>query len=170
MKVNVILLSAVLVLLVDSCGPITITNTSAKDTKNETWRLDVMAQNDPKDAEFARSVETFYAAVEKQDWPTTYDMRVADYKQDVLRDTYLTQMAQYGKSWRLNTYKVLNVTTFASTNGDYQAAELIMEFNENGSVSYDSARWKYRGGKWLCDEPGLGGFLTNTRIPDWVSN
>jgi hypothetical protein len=159
MKPQSIFLLAVLVLLADGCGPSTFTSAVADDSTNDTWRLNEMAQRDPKDAEFVRSVKTFYQA---------YDMRVAEFKQDMTRDYYLKQMAGEGKSWRLNSYKVLNVTMFAGPTGDNQAAEIIMQFNEGGSVSYSCARWKQRFGKWLCDEPGLSGMLTSTRMPDWI--
>jgi hypothetical protein len=170
MKTQSIFLLAVLVLLTDGCGSSTITSAVADDSTNDTWRLNEMAQRDPKDAEFVRSVKTFYQALEKQDWPTSYDMRVTEFKQDVTRDYYLKRMAEEGRSWRLNSYKVLNIGMFAGPTGDSQAAEIIMQFNEGGSVSYSCARWKQRFGKWLCDEPGLSGMLTSTRMPDWIVN
>jgi hypothetical protein len=127
-----------------------------------------MARSDAKAAEFAQKVELYYQALEKKDWPTSYDMRTANFKQDVTRELYLKQMADYGKS--LHSYKVLNVRLYGGTDGDYTAAEIIMEFNEGGMVSYRCARWIKRGGIWTCDEPGLGGLLTSTRIPDWITN
>jgi len=170
MKAHSVFLLAALVLLVDSCDPNTMTSQVPDDSTNTTWRLDEMARRDPKTTEFVHSVEVFYQAIEKQDWPTTYEMRVPEFKQDVTRDYYLKQMAEDGKSWRLNSYKVLDVITFAGPTGDSQAAQIIMQFNEGGSVSYNCARWKQRFGKWMCDEPGLSGLLTSTRIPDWITN
>jgi hypothetical protein len=170
MKPHFIFLFTLLLLLANGCGPYVITRVVADDSTNGTWRLDVMAKGGPKDAEFARSVEIFYQAIEKQDWPITYDMRVPEFKQTMTRDNYLNLMAEEGKSWRLSSYKVLNVRLFGGPTGVYQAAEIIIEFNEGGTVSYSCARWKYRFGKWLCDEPGLSGALTSIPIPDWVTN
>ena len=94
-------------------------------------------------------------------------MRTSDSKQDVTRSTYLKQVGDSGET--LTSYKVLNVHTYAGPGGGYQAAEIVMEFHEGGMVSYSCARWIRRFGKWLCEEPGLSGFLTSTRIPDWVT-
>jgi hypothetical protein len=110
-------------------------------------------------------VKRFYQAVEDRDWPTSYDMRTADFKGDVTRDLYLGKMAKDGQ--RLNSYKVLSVQTFADGAG-YKAAQIMMEF-DHGS-SYGCARWKKVVGVWLCEEPGLSALLTSTRIPDWVSH
>ena len=147
MKPQSVFVFLTLVLLDVGCGPHAITSSVAGDSANDTWRLDTMAQRDSKAAQFADSVKKFYRAIEEQDWSTTYDMRVAEFKQDVSRDDYLKQMAEDGKRWHLDSYKVLNVTTFAGPTGDDQAAEIIMQFNEDGSVSYASARWKKRFGK-----------------------
>ncbi len=100
-------------------------------------------------------MELFYQAVEKQDWPTSYDMRTAAFKQLVTTENYLKQMADGGKV--LDSYKVLHRQLY-SMNGDEVAAELIMEFYSRGVHSYSCARWIKRGGKWMCDEPGLSGF------------
>jgi hypothetical protein len=110
-------------------------------------------------------VELVYQALEKEDWPTSYDMRTASFKQLVTREYYLKQMADGGKI--LDSYKVLNSGMY-SMNGDDIAAELIMEFNSRGIHSYSCARWIKRSGKWMCDEPGLGGSLKNLRTPDWT--
>ena len=154
---------AACVLTVAGCAPAAGTNT----TTNDTWRLDEMARRDAPSAEFAHSVERYYEAIEKQDWPTTYDMRTSDFKQDVTQSVYLQQVAEDGG--HLTSYKVLNVHTYADMSGGYTAAEIIMEFHEGGMVSYSSAKWKRRDGKWLCEDPGLSGFLTSTRVPDWVT-
>jgi hypothetical protein len=144
------------------CMPAGKTTTSVNDAS----RLDSMAQHDAQSAEFAQKAERYYQAIEKKDWPTTYDMRTSDFKQDVTRNLYLKQMAD--SSENLTSYKVLNVRMYGGASGD-TAAELIMEFNEAGMVSYNCARWIKRDGIWLCDEPGLSGLLTSTRIPDWVT-
>ena len=154
---------AACVLTLFGCTPAAGTNA----TTNDTWRLDEMSRRDKPSADFAHSVERYYEAIEKQDWPTTYDMRTSDFKQDVTRIVYLQQMADDRE--HLTSYKVLNVRTYAGMSGGYTAAEIIMEFHEGGMVSYSSARWKMRDGKWLCEEPGLSGFLTSTRVPDWVT-
>ena len=152
------------VLVLAGCNPAAVTNAPPNDTS----RLDSMARSDAKSADFAQRVELYYQSIQKKDWPTSYDMRTANFKQDVTRDVYLKQMADSGEN--LTSYKVLNVRLFGGTNGDYTAAEIIMEFNEGGMVSYSCARWIKRGGNWTCDEPGLSGFLTSTRIPDWITN
>ena len=155
------LVSCVLALV--GCMPAAGTN----DTTNDTWRLDEMARRDTPSADFAHSVERYYEAIEKQDWPTTYDLRTSEFKQDVIRSTYLQQIAADRE--HLTSYKILNVRMYSGMSGGYTAAEIIMEFHEGGMVSYSSVRWKMRDGKWLCDEPGLSGFLTRTRIPDWIT-
>jgi hypothetical protein len=136
-------------------------------TTNDTWRLDEMARRDTPSAEFAQSIERFYESIEKKDWPTTYDMRTADFKQDVPRSDYLKEMANRPEN--LTSYRVLDVHTYAGPVGGYNAAEIIMEFHEGGMVSYSCAKWIRRFGKWLCLDPGLGGYLVNTRVPDWVT-
>lgn len=157
-----ILAASILTLV--GCTPAAKTTTSANDTS----RLDSMAQHDAQSAEFAQKVELYYQAIEKKDWPTTYDMRTSNFKQDVTRDLYLKQMTDSGEN--LTSYKVLNVRMYSSASGDDTAAELIMEFNEAGMVSYSCARWIKRDGNWLCDEPGLSAaLLTSLRIPDWVT-
>jgi hypothetical protein len=125
-----------------------------------------MVGHNTQSAEFVHSVEQYYQAIEKKDWPTTYDMRTSDFKQDVTRSVYLKQMADSGET--LTSYKVLHVLTYAGPSGNYTAGEMIMEFNEDGMVSYGSARWISRDGKWLCEEPGLSGVLTSIRVPCWV--
>jgi hypothetical protein len=136
-------------------------------TTNDTWRLDEMARRDTPSAEFAQSIERFYESIEKKDWPTTYDMRTADFKQDVPRSDYLKEMANRPEN--LTSYRVLDVHTYAGPVGGYNAAEIIMEFHEGGMVSYSCAKWIRRFGKWLCLDPGLSGYLINTRVPDWVT-
>ena len=154
-------LLAASVLALAGCRPATGSPPPLNDTS---WLKD-MAHSDQKSAEFAGKVELFYQAVEKQDWPTSYDIRTATFKQDVTRESYLKQMAVDGKV--LDSYKVLNCHTY-NMNGDDTAAELIMEFYSHGIHSYSCARWIKRGGKWMCDEPGLSGLLTSMRPPDWT--
>ena len=166
MKTHLNSILAVCVLLFASCSPDAKTNALANDTS----RLDSMAQRDAKSKEFAQKVELYYQSLQQKDWPTSYDMRTASFKQDVTREYYLKQMADDGRSWRLSSYKVLKVSLYGGMTGDYTAAEIIMEFHEGGIVSYSCARWIKRGGNWFCDEPGLGGLLTSTRIPDWIIN
>jgi len=127
-----------------------------------------MAQRDPQSAEFAERVKLFYQALQKRDWPTTYDMRTANFKHDVTKEYYLKQMADEGKRWSLNSYKVLNINEHVDTNGIY-AAQIIMEFKEGGLTSYQCALWEKESGTWACDEPGLSGLglLHSTRPPYW---
>jgi hypothetical protein len=162
MKIYFSSILAASVFALAGCSPAAETNAPTNDTS----RLDSMARNDTKSAEFAKIVESYYLSLQKKDWPTSYDMRTANFKQDVTRDLYLKQMADSEEN--LTSYKVLNVRLYSGTNGDYTAAEIIMEFNEGGMVSYSCARWIKRGGIWTCDEPGLSGLLTSTRIPDWI--
>jgi hypothetical protein len=166
MKTYCYVILLVSVLAVAGCSPAAETNS----TPNDTSRLNSMAQKDQKSAEFAKAFELYYQSLQKKDWPTSYDMRTANFKKDVTRDVYLKEMADHGEN--LTSYKVLNVRLYGGTNGDYTAAEIIMEFNEGGMVSYSCARWIKRGGNWTCDEPGLSGsgFLTSTRIPDWITD
>jgi len=63
----------------------------------------------------------------------------------------------------------LNVHLFGGAPGDLTAAEIIMEFNEGGTVSYSYTRWVRRGGNCVCDEPGLSGLLRSMRMPDWIT-
>jgi hypothetical protein len=147
-----------------SCSPAAETNTPVNDTS----RLDDMSKGDQKCSQFAQKVELYYQALQKKDWPTSYDMRTADFKQDVNKALYLKQMADGREN--LTSYKVLNVHLFGGMDGNYTAAEMIMEFTEGRMVSYSCARWIRRGGNWMCDEPGLSGLLTSTRIPDWITN
>ena len=154
-------LLAASVLALAGCRPATGSPPPLNDTS---WLKD-MAHSDQKSAEFAGKVELFYQAVEKQDWPTSYDMRTATFKQLVTRENYLKQIADGGKV--LDSYKVLNDHRY-SFNGDDVAAELIMEFYSRGIRSYSCARWVKRGGKWMCDEPGLSGLLISLSPPDWT--
>ena len=149
------------VVALTGCTPAGETNSVA----NDTGRLDDMAGHNTQSAEFAHSVEQYYQAIEKKDWPTAYDMRTSDFKQDVTRSVYLKHMADSGET--LTSYKVLNVLTYAGPSGSYTAGQIIMEFNEDGMVSYGCARWISQDGKWRCEEPGLSGLLT-IRVPCWV--
>ena len=136
-------------------------------TTNDTWRLDSVAKHDAQSEDFAKRFKQYYKAIENEDWPTTYDLRGSNFKQDVTRSVYLKTMKDSGE--HLTRYQVLNVRMYAGMGGGYTAAEIIMKFNEAGMISYSCARWVRRGGVWLCEEPGLSGFLTSTRIPDWVT-
>ncbi len=140
---------------------------SPPSLNNASWVKD-MAYQGQKSAEFAGKVELFYQAIEKKDWPTSYDMRTATFKQLVMREHYLKEMGNGGKI--LDSYKVLGGRMYGSTTGDFTAAELIMEFYSHGTHSYSCARWIKRDGKWMCDEPGLSGLLMSLRPPDWTWN
>jgi len=157
-----ILLASILALA--GCSPAAETNAPA----NDTWRLDDMARGQPHAADFVARVKLYYQSLEKKDWPTSYDMRTANFKQDVTKDYYLKDMADSREN--LTSYKVLGVHSYGDTNGNDTAAEIIMEFHEGGMVSYSCARWIKRGGVWMCDEPGLSGLLHSTRVPDWITN
>ena len=157
-----ILLASILALA--GCSPAAWTNAPANDTR----RLDDMARTRPKAADFVARVKLYYQSLEKKDWPTSYDMRTASFKHDVTRDYYLKEMAKDRET--LTSYKVLGVRSYEDTSGDDMAAEIIMEFHQGGMVSHSCARWIKRGGVWICDEPGLNGLLTSTRIPDWTTN
>jgi hypothetical protein len=133
---------------------------------NDTWRLDESTKDQPNAADFVARVKLFYQSLEKKDWPTSYDMRTTDFKYDVARDLYLKQMADSTEN--LTSYKVLGLHLYGDASGDNTAAEIIIEFHESRIVSYNCARWIKRGGVWMCDEPGLSGLLTSTRIPDWT--
>jgi hypothetical protein len=156
-----ILLASILALA--ACSRAAETNAPA----NDTWRLDYMAKNQPHAADFVAKVKLYYQSLQKKDWPTSYDMRTANFKQDVSRDYYLKEMADSREE--LTSYKVLNVHLYSDEKGGDTAAEIIMELHEGGMVSYSCARWIKRGGIWMCDEPGLGGLLASTRIPDWIT-
>jgi len=142
-----------------------ISHTTSEAT--DTSRLDDIARFTPNSTEFVGRVKLYYGALQKKDWPTTYDMRTAQFKQDVTRQYYLKEMAEDGKTWNLDSYRVLGVHQF----GD-EAAEIIIEFREAGSLSYSCAWWKNQGGTWVCDEPGLSGlaFLHSMRVPDWIKD
>ena len=157
-----ILLAFILVLA--GCSPAAETNAPVNDTS----RLDSMARQDTKSAEFAQRVELYYQSLQKKDWPTSYDMRTANFKQDTTKEYYLQQMADEGKKWSLVSYKVLNIDMHGDTNGIY-AAQIIMEFKEGGLHSYQCALWERESGTWVCDEPGLSGLglLHSTRAPYW---
>ena len=163
MKIYFSSILAASVFALAGCSPAAETNTSANDTS----RLDSMAQRDQKSAEFTKAVELYYQSLQKKDWPTSYDMRTVEFKYDVSKDLYLKQMADSGEN--LTSYKVLGIRLYGDASGDNTAAEIIMEFHESGMVSYSCARWIKRGGVWMCDEPGLSGLLTSTRIPDWIT-
>ena len=138
-------LLAASVLALAGCGPATGSDSPANDTS----QLDEMAKTDPQSAEFVGRVKLFYQALEKKDWPTSYDMRTATFKHDVTREYYLRQMAEGGQA--LDSYKVLSGHMYGGTNHDLTAAELIMEFNPGGGGvhSYSCARWIKRGGNWM---------------------
>ncbi len=163
MKIYYRLIFLAFVLELAGCSPAAETNTPA----NDTYRLDRMAQNQPQSADFVARVKLYYQSLEKKDWPTSYDMRTANFKQDVTRDYYLKQMADSREN--LTSYKVLNVKLYSDEKIGDTAAEIIMEFHEGGMVSYSCARWIKRGGNWMCDEPGLSGFLQSLRGPDWIT-
>ena len=95
------LLASILVL--PGCGPAAETNAPVNDTS----RLDSVARQDAKSAEFAQRVKLYYQSLQKKDWPTSYDMRTANFKQDTTKEYYLQQMADEGKRWSLVSYKVL---------------------------------------------------------------
>jgi hypothetical protein len=137
----------------------------------DTSSLDSLSRSQPKLADFGSRVKLFYQACQAKDWPTTYEMRTADFRQDTERGYYLKQMADDGKRWSLDRYKILNIYLAGDTNG-VQAAQLIMEFQEGGSHSYECAVWKKESGTWVCDEPGLGGLalLHSTRAPSWYNH
>lgn len=163
MKANFSSLLAASVLVLAGCGPATTSDSPVKET---TWQKD-MAHIDQKSAEFAGKVELFYQAIEKKDWPTSYEMRTAAFKKMVTRENYLKQMANGRKV--LDSHKVLSSNRY-SMNGDDTAAEVIMEFNPGGSGahSFRCARWIKRNGNWMCEEPGLSGLLTSFSPPDWT--
>jgi hypothetical protein len=141
-----------------------VTHTTSEAT--DTSRLDDIAKFVPNSAEFVRRVKLYYEALQKKDWPTTYNMRTAQFKQDVTKEYYLKEMADDGKRWNLDSYRVLGVHQFGN-----EAAEIIFEFRESGSLSYSSAWWKNKDGTWVCDEPGLSeGLLRSTRVPDWIKD
>jgi hypothetical protein len=154
---------AAFVFALAGCSPAAETNSPVKDTS----RLDDIANNQPQAADFVARVKLYYQSLEKKDWPTSYDMRTVEFKYDVSRDLYLKQMADSGET--LTSYKVLGIRLYGDASGDNIAAEIIMEFHEGGMVSYNCARWIKRNGIWMCDEPGLSGLLTSTRIPDWIT-
>jgi hypothetical protein len=136
---------------------------------NDTERLDDMAQNEPQSADFVARVKLYYQSIEKKDWPTSYDMRAADFKHDVARDLYLKTMADSKEN--LISYKVLDVGLYSNEKGTNTAAELIMEFHEGEVVLYGCARWIKQGGIWVCDESGLKkSLLKSQRMPDWIPN
>jgi len=145
------------------CSPAAKTNAPANDTR----RLDEMPRGQPESADFVARVKHYYQSLEEKDWPTSYDMRTATFKQDVAKDYYLKEMA--GSRENLTSYKVLSLRSYTNTRGEDTAAEMIMEFHNGEMVSYGCARWIKLGGVWMCDEPGLkSGLLINLRIPDWV--
>lgn len=140
--------------------------TPATSGATDTSRLDDMAKFDPNSAAFVERVKRYYEALQKKDWPITYDMRTAQFKQDVTREFYLAEMTDAGKRWNLDSYKVLGVQQFGG-----EAAEIIFEFKESGNLSYSSAWWKNVGGTWVCVEPGLSqALLHSMRVPDWVKD
>lgn len=163
MKTEFSSLLAASILAFAGCGPAAASDSPVEQTS---WQKD-MAHIDKKSAEFAGQVELFYQAIEKEDWPTSYDMRTADFKQMVTREHYLKQMANGGSV--LNSHKVLSSRRYGM-NGDDTAAEVIIEFNPGGGGvhSYSCARWIKRNGKWMCDEPGLSGLLISFSPPDWT--
>lgn len=113
-KYRFILLAFVLTFAV--CSPAAQTNV----TVNDTSRLDSMAQRNQKSADFVTRVKLYYQALETKDWPTSYDMRTAEFKDDVTRNLYLKQMADSGEN--LTSYKVLNIHLYGGLNGDDTAA------------------------------------------------
>jgi hypothetical protein len=162
-KTKISSLLAASILALAGCSSAAASDSPVKKTS---WQKD-MAHIDQKSAEFAEKVELFYQALEKRDWPTSYDMRTAAFKQMVTREHYLKQMTEGGKV--LDNHKVLSSHTY-SMNGDDTAAEVIIEFNPGGGGvhSYNCARWIKRDGKWMCDEPGLSGLLISLSPPDWT--
>jgi hypothetical protein len=73
-----------------------------------------------------------------------YDMRTANFKKDVSKDLYLKQMADDGRNWSLKSYKVLNIHQFEDVQGDITSVQMIMEFNETGTHSYNFSLWNVR--------------------------
>ena len=168
MKTYIVSVLAIFVLALGGCNPPEVTNSP----KNNTWRLDETAKNGTQQAAFVDSVKRFYQALQDKDWPTTYDMRFSDFKHDVPWAIYLKQVADGGRGWTLDSFKVLNLEMFGDTNGNYYAAQMIMEFTEVGKVSYGAAWWRNEGGKWFCEETGASGlaWLRSTRPPPWLNN
>jgi hypothetical protein len=157
-------LIAAFLLTLAGCSPSVVSTPPTVDTS----RLDSMARSQPELADFASRVKLFYEACQAKNWPTTYEMRTADFKQDVERAYYLKTMSEDGKRWSLNDYKILNINLAGDTNGVH-AAQMIMKFQEGGLHSYQCAVWKKESGTWICDEPGLSGLplLHSTRAPSW---
>ncbi|HZI32858.1 MAG TPA: hypothetical protein VFF11_10990 [Candidatus Binatia bacterium] len=167
MKSCIILLAAGAFIAVVGCRPSGNESSSLGVSTNDTSHLDSLAHENPKASDFVHRFKTYYSAIEKQDWPTTYDMRVDEFKHDVTRDFYLKEMAEYGKNWRLRSYKVIELEMSGGTNGNFDGAALIVQFKENRMVNYSTVRWKKQRGVWLCDEPGLSdALLHSTRISD----
>jgi hypothetical protein len=146
------------------------TSTVSNFPANDTSSLDDLVRDDPRSAEFVARVKLFYQSLQKKDWPTSYDMRTANFKKDVTKDFYLKQMADEGKTWNLNSYKVLNTQQFGNAQGEITATRIIMEFSETGTHSYNLSSWKKEGVSWQCEDPGLDGLtlLHSTRVPDGV--
>jgi hypothetical protein len=140
------------------CGRVVLRTPDSEDN----YRLDQCRQQAP---ELVDSVKKFYRALEAKDWPTSYDMRTSTFKQDVPRNLYLEQMAK--ENAPLSRYKVLSVHMYGDS-AAVSAAEIIMEFDQG--ASYASTRWKKVNGIWLCEEPGLSGYLTSLRAPDWITH
>ena len=164
MKSHLAYIIGVFLLVLCGCGRAS----EAGMSTNDTLRLDEMAHEDTEHAEFAQKVKLYYAALEHKDWPTSYDMRTPAFKYDVSKDLYCKQRSDDVEV--LASYKVLNVRMYGDSTGNFSAAEIIMEFDESGNITYSCARWIRRGGVWMCDEPGLNGvLLTSTRIPDWTT-
>ena len=101
-----------------------------------------MAGHNAQSAEFAHSVEQYYQAAEKKDWPTAYHMRTSDFKQDVTRSVYLKQMADSGET--LTSYKVCNILAYADQSGSIQQARLLWR-----STGRDGFLWVRK-----VDKPG----------------
>jgi hypothetical protein len=167
MKSCVILLVTCTFLAVVGCGPSGNESASLSISTNDTSRLDNLVRENTNASDFVHRFKVYYNAIEKQDWPTTYDMRVDEFRHDVTREFYLKEMSEYGKHWRLKSYKVVELGMFGGTNSNYDGAALIVQFKENRTLSDSNVRWRKQGGIWLCDEPGLDdALLHSTRISD----
>jgi hypothetical protein len=129
--------------------------------------LDSAAEGNPSYSEFETEVKKFYAALQAKDWPTTYEMRTAPFKQDVTQQFYFDSMNKEGKAWSLDTYEVLNIVEFTTPSGETKI-RLIMKFVENGSTSYNVVWWKKEGQAWYCEEAGPTrlSLFTATRMPE----
>jgi hypothetical protein len=141
-----------------------ITGEQAADTS----RLDHLAERHTEFADLAKAVRQYYQALQEKDWLTSYEMRTADFKHDVSKDLYLSSVAKDGGRWLLRSYRILNTHIYGKAGSNHDsAALLVMHFTESHGESYNIALWKYEGGSWLCEEPGLSELplLRSARVP-----